>query len=109
MVGHTTLARDELDIVAADHRSTPTAIRDAVRTAVTAVAHNNHGLVSIANVRPLLPPWATGPQVGATICHLVRAGTLEPTGQFTESGDRRNRHGSRPVRVYRLVDGKAAA
>ena len=40
---------------------------------------------------------------------LVRAGRLEWTGHYGESGDRRNRHGSRPVRVYRLVDGKAAA
>lgn len=93
---------DEIDITAADWRPGPLAVREAVKSSLEFVARHNSGLVHIGLVRPLLPPWASGPQVGATICTLVRQGTLVPTGAFAESGDTKNRHGSRPVRVYVL-------
>lgn len=105
---------DKIDITATDWRPGPTAIRHAVKSALDLVARHNDGLVYIGLVRPFLPSWASGPQVGATICALVRQGVLVPTGEFAESGDARNRNATRATRVYRLVgdlttDAKAAA
>ncbi len=96
--------RDELDIVAADHRVIARDSRAAILDAIETAAAENDGLVSANTIRPLLPEWARGPQFGATVCHLVRSGRLEWTGDFVLSGDARNRHQHTPVKQYRLVD-----
>lgn len=94
---------DEIDLTATDFRPGAVEIRAAIRQAVTAAASRNGGLVHIADVRPLLPPWATGPQVGATICHLARGGYLAHTDRFRPNGNTRTRNRTRPAEVYRLV------
>lgn len=93
---------DEIDIVARDHRVTSTEIRAAVLVGIQR-AWQKYGRVHIGLVRPYLPPWATGPQVGATITTLVRNGVLVPTGGFALSNNRRTRNRLRPVKVYRLT------
>lgn len=93
---------DELDIVAADQRVVPTEIRAAVLVGVQR-AWQKHGRVHIGLVRPYLPPWATGPQIGSTITTLVRSGALVHTGGFALSNNRKTRNRLRPVKVYRLT------
>lgn len=94
---------DEIDVTAADWRPTSTNIRAAIRDAIATTAATHDGLVHIADVRKLLPPWATGPQVGAAICHLVRGGTLAHTGRYLPNGNRATRNRTRPAEVYRLA------
>lgn len=94
---------DEIDLTATDHRPGPSAIRAEIRRAITVVAARTGGLVHIADVRKELAPWATGPQVGAAICHLVRSGRLAHTGRYLPNGNRATRNRTRPAEVYRLV------
>lgn len=94
---------DEIDLTATDLRPGPAQIRAEIRKAIAATAEAHDGLVHIADVRKLLPPWATGPQVGAAICHLVRGGTLTHTGRYLPNGNRATRNRTRPAEVYRLA------
>lgn len=94
---------DEIDLTATDFRPGPAAIRAEIRRAITAVAAKTGDLVHIADVRKELAPWATGPQVGAAICHLVRGGYLTHTGRYLPNGNTRTRNRTRPAEVYRIV------
>lgn len=94
---------DEIDLTAADHRRSSVEIRTEIRKAIRTTANSHDGLVHIADIRKVLPPWATGPQVGAAICHLVRGGTLAHTGRYLPNGNRATRNRTRPAEVYRLV------
>lgn len=95
---------DEIDLVGKDHRVIAQDIRDAVDAAIVAVADDTGGLVDIGRMREHLPPWATGPQVGARMTTHVRTGVLAWDGEsFAMNGNRRHRNGMRPVKVYRLV------
>lgn len=94
---------DEIDLTAADHRRSSVEIRNEIRKAIRTTANSHDGFVHIADIRNIAPPWATGPQVGAVICHLVRAGTLAHTGRYRPNGNTRTRNRTRPAEVYRLV------
>lgn len=95
---------DEIDIVAQDHRVISQDIRAAVDVAIEAAARDNDGRVWIGAMRPHLPPWATGPQVGAQMTVHVRSGALVWDGRsYAPSGNRRRRNALRPVKVYRLA------
>lgn len=94
---------DVIDVVAADWRPTPRAIRAEIHKAIRQAAAEHDGEVHIATVRELLPPWATGPQVGATICALVRSGHLQNTGRYAHSGNRTQRNRTRPAEIRCLV------
>ena len=96
-------AVDEIDLVAADDRPTPTEIRDAVHAAILRCADEHDGLVHISWVREYLEPWQTGPQVGAAICHEVRAGRLEWTGEYRANGNGKTRNRERPAKLYRAA------
>ncbi|MDN6442160.1 MAG: hypothetical protein L0K30_09145, partial [Acidipropionibacterium jensenii] len=96
-------AVDEIDLVAADDRPTPTEIREAVHAAIERCAKEHGGLVHISLVRAYLEPWQTGPQVGAAICHMVRAGRLVWTGEYAPNGNTGTRNALRPAKVYRLA------
>lgn len=95
---------DEIDIVGRDHRVISQDIRAAVDAAIEIVADETGGWVDIGRMRPHLPPWATGPQVGARITAHVRTGVLIWDGHsFSTNGNRRHRNGARPVKVYWLA------
>ena len=94
---------DEIDLVHEDHRVTPSEIRDAVHAAITRCADDHDGLVHISWVREYLEPWQTGPQVGAAICHEVRAGRLEWTGEYRANGNGKTRNRERPAKLYRAA------
>lgn len=102
------LHADEIEITEADHRVTPTDIRAAVDAAITQ-ADAERGVVHIAKVRSLLPPWATGPQVGARINGHVRRGSLVWTGDYLPSGNAKTRNAQRPAKVYLLIKPLAEA
>lgn len=94
---------DEIDLTTRDFRPGSVEIRTEIHRAITTTAEAHDGLVHIADVRELLPRWATGPQVGAAICHLVRSGTLAHTGRYLPNGNARTRNRTRPAEVYRLA------
>ena len=94
---------DEIDLVHEDHRVTPSEIRDAVHAAIERCAEEHDGLVHISLVRSYLEAWQTGPQVGAAICHMVRAGRLVWTGEYAPNGNTKTRNNLRPAKLYRLI------
>ena len=96
-------AVDEIDLVHEDHRVTPSEIRDAVHAAIERCAEEHDGLVHISLVRSYLEAWQTGPQVGAAICHMVRAGRLVWTGEYAPNGNTDTRNALRPAKIYRLA------
>ena len=95
------MTADVIDVVAADHRRVNA--RNEIRRAINACARANDGDVHIAAVRPLLPPWISPPQIGATFCALVRARRLEPTGRYAPNGDETARNRTKAAQVYRLA------
>lgn len=97
-----TTTQDEIDITAVDPRPGPTAIRAAIHDAIRRCA-TLYGEVHIAQVRARLPLWATGPQVGATICALTRSGHLVGTGRYAPNGNTTTRNRTRPAEIRRLV------
>ena len=94
--------RDEIALTEADHRPHAADIRAAVDAANEAL-HDRGEQIHIGNIRPLLPPWASGPQVGARITGHVRRKALQWTGEFALNGNTRTRNALRPCKVYRLV------
>lgn len=94
---------DEIDVTAADWRPSRVEARREIRRAVIAVARHHGGLVHIADVRPLLPAWVDGHQVGAYLCALVRQGVLVGTGSYRANGDRTSRNRTKQAEVRRLV------
>lgn len=96
------MLRDEIEVTAADHRTVAAEIRAAVDDAVTKCAAD-FGVVHAAAVRANLPPWATGPQIGARMNGLIRSGHLVWTGGFELNGNTKTRNALRPCKVYRLV------
>ena len=76
-------------------------VRELVVAAINAAADEHAGQVTIAWVRPHLPRWAVGPQVGAVISVLSKRGHLIKTGAFAESGNGQSRNNLRPVPIYR--------
>ena len=97
--------RDEIELTAADWRPHAQDIRDAVDEAVQR-CHEEHGKVCIGLMRPFMPKWATGPQVGSRMTVLVRAGTLVWDGRsYAPNGNRRTRNSARPSKVYTLAGG----
>lgn len=93
---------DVIEVVERDHRVIAQDIRRAVDAAIESLYHQGRP-IHIGNIRPLLPPWATGPQVGARITGHVRRGSLVWTGEFALNGNTRTRNALRPCKVYRLV------
>lgn len=102
---------DEISVTERDHRPTAADIRWAVDDAIETL-HNAGEPIHIGNIRPLLPAWATGPQIGARMTGHVRRGALVWTGRFAMNGNTKTRNAMRPAKVYRLVkplkDGEAA-
>lgn len=94
---------DAIDLTARDWRPTSVEVRAEIHRAITTTAEAHDNLVHIADIRELLPRWATGPQVGAAICALVRRGLLTHTGRYLPNGNARTRNRHRPAEVYRLV------
>lgn len=95
---------DEIELTEKDHRVIAQNIRDEVDRAIETL-HDLGEPIHIGNIRPLLPPWATGPQVGARISGHVSRKSLEWTGEFALNGNRRTRNALRPCKVYALVKG----
>lgn len=93
--------RDEIELTEADHRVTAQDIRAAADEAIQAL-HANGSPIHIGTIRPLLPEWATGPQIGARMNGHVRRGVLQWTGQFAFNGNTRTRNALRPCKVYTL-------
>lgn len=96
------MAADEITYTEQDHRVTAQDIREAVDGAIQAL-HDRGEAIHIGNIRPLLPAWATGPQVGARMNGHVRRGSLVWTGDFALNGNTRTRNALRPCKVYELV------
>ena len=96
---------DRIDLDAAGKQATDRAayIRDQWLAAIERVAAQNAGTFHTGQLREYLPPDAYGTQSGALISGLVRSGRIEDTGKTGTNGDRRNRHATRPVKVYRVV------
>lgn len=92
---------DEITFTEKDHRVVSQDIRRAVDDAIE-LLHTWGDPIHIGNIRPLLPPWASGPQIGARITGHVRRGALEWTGEFALNGNTRTRNALRPCKVYRL-------
>lgn len=93
---------DEIEVTESDHSVTASDIRDAVDAAIE-ISDHLHGVVHIAHIREHLPPWATGPQIGARINGHVRRGALEWTGRYAANGNTKTRNSSRPAKVYHLI------
>ena len=91
--------------VHADHLPNRVESRALIREAVHEVARRHGGRVHIAWVRPLVPTYARGPQLGASLRIWTRAGLLVPTGEFLPNGDpsTKARNAAKPAPVKRLV------
>lgn len=98
------MAADEITYTEQDHRVTARDIRQAVDDAID-ILHAWGEPIHIGNIRPLLPAWATGPQIGARINGHVRRGSLVWTGDFALNGNTRTRNALRPCKVYTLAKG----
>lgn len=92
-----------LGAVVTDWRPSRVESREAIRRAIMRAAAEHHGLVHIAQVRPLLPPWCAPAQVGAVICQLVRSGYLCPTGRYRPNGGDVSRNRAKRAEVRQLV------
>lgn len=81
------------------------ASREAIRRAVHRAAAEHGGLVHIADVRPHVPEWARGPQLGAALRTWTQRGYLAPTGDWAPNGDPNPKAGnaSKPAPVRVLV------
>jgi len=97
------LARDEIDLVAADPLPSRVADRRAIRAAIIATAARTGGLVHITDVRARIHRDVDPHQVGAYIARLVRLGVLVGTGEFRPNGDGSARNRTKPAEVRRLV------
>ena len=96
------MSTDALTVVATDWRPSRVEARRAIRLAIL-LAQDADGHVHIADFRHLLPSWIDGHQIGAFICHQVRAGRLVPTGRYRPNGDEGNRNRTKPAQVYRIA------
>lgn len=94
---------DEIALTEKDWRPGSADIRAAVDRAID-LLHSRGEPIHIGNIRPLLPPWAAGPQVGARMNGHVRRGALVWTGEFALNGNSKTRNALRPCKVYALVD-----
>jgi len=94
---------DEIDAVAHDWRPSRVESREAIRLAILRAAGDEGGLVHAATVRKHLPAWVNPQQVGATVCALVRAGYLIPTGHYRPNGQEQSRNRTKASPVRRLV------
>lgn len=95
---------DAIELTERDWRPLAADIRAAVDAAIESL-HDQGRPIHIGNIRPLLPPWASGPQVGARITGHVRRRSLVWTGAYAANGNTRTRNSQRPCKVYRLVKG----
>lgn len=87
-----------LALVDADpvHSRDRAAIIDAIERAV-----RSDGTVSSNAWRPLIPTFVYNRCVGSTVHALIRAGVLQPTGDYERSTDTHGRNGNKVNPVYR--------
>lgn len=96
---------ERTEAVHADPLPSRVASREAIRRAVHRAAAEHSGRVHIADVRPHVPEWARGPQVGAALRAWTQQGYLALTGEWAPNGDPNPKAGnaSKPAPVRQLV------